>query len=74
MLLALVEEETPVANLYFVTLQSISSLYGGELAWLLNARLCPAGPPALISPGYFTARWGPAGGITPPHESWHPCV
>lgn len=55
MLLALVEEETPVANLYFVTLQSISSLYGGELAWLLNARLCPAGPPALISPGYFAA-------------------
>lgn len=74
MLLALVEEETPVANLYFVTLQSISSLYGGELAWLLNARLCPAGPPALISPGYFAARWGPAGGITPPYESWHPCV
>lgn len=74
MLLALVEEETPVASLYFVTLQSISSLYGGELAWLLNARLCPAGPPALISPGYFTAWWGPAGGITPPHESWHPCV
>lgn len=36
MLLALVEEETPVANLYFVTLQSISSLCGGELAWLLK--------------------------------------
>lgn len=36
--------------------------------------LCPAGPPALISPGYLAARWGPAGGITPLHESWHPCV
>lgn len=55
MLLTLMEEETPISNLHFVTVQLISSLCGVGLALLLNSPVLPTAPAALISSGYFAA-------------------
>lgn len=54
------EEETPISNLHFVTVQLISSLCGVGLASLLNSSVLPTAPTALISSGYFAAWLGPA--------------
>lgn len=55
MLVTLVEEETPISNLHFVTVRLISSPCGVGLALLLSSPVMPTAPTALISSGDFAA-------------------
>lgn len=60
MLVALMEEEISISDVYFVTVRLISSPCGVGLALLLNWPVLPAAPTDLISSGYFAACLGPA--------------